>query len=180
MQQALAKLTHSKMQHWSAGNPVRMVRAISFDFIAQLETRIEEIPGFNNKELAKRLGVSLGRVSQVMNSPGNFTIRNAALYANAVDRNVTIVMYPLDPNGDQAPISGDVFRACWDIAGRPKNMFEIHDSSLGFATQNGCYGMAIGHAWNYTAQTDYRRQLIACVPLEIPTMGSKGATDNNA
>jgi hypothetical protein len=77
------------------------------------------------------------------------------------------VTYPT--NCTVAPISGDVFRACWEIAGCPSNMFEINESAVGVVTQNG--GMAaIGHTWgapginlgngtvaaiNSTAQTDW-------------------------
>lgn len=189
---ALAKLDQtkqlSKHEHWTAGSPLRMMRWVAFDFIAQLESRIEEIPGFTHGELAKRLSVSLSRVSQVMNSPGNFTIKNAVVYANAVERNVAVVVYPVDPV-DRAPISGDVFRACWEIAGRPKNMFDIQDNSIGLIAQDGRCGMAaIGHTWgtladltwNCTAQTDQRQRLIACVPVETPTIAHKGTPDQHA
>jgi hypothetical protein len=189
---ALAKLDKatqlSKCGHWTAGNPLRMVRWVASDFIAQLESRIEEIPGFSNGELAKRLGVSLGRVSQVMNSPGNFTIKNALVYANAVERKVAVVVYSADADSNDAPISGDVFRACWEIAGRPKNMFDIQDNSIGLVAHHGRCGMAaIGHTWgtvadlwNCTAQTDYQHRLIASVPTESSTITSKGTSDHNA
>jgi hypothetical protein len=153
-----------------------MVRAISSDFIAQLETVMEQSPGCSHVELAKRLSVTLGRVSQMMNSPGNFTLKNGVLYAGAVGMGMAIVVYPTACAS--APISGDVFRACWEIAGRPKNMFDIQESTVGFATNKG--GMAcIGHIWESpsfkssvgtmfsggcTAQTD-NKPLVASVPI---------------
>src|ERR1017187_7554441 len=139
--EALAKLDQTKLckhDHWTADNPLRMVRWIASDFIAQIETRIEQIPGFSHADLAKRLDVSLGRVSQMMNSPGNFTLKNGVRYAGAVGMHAAIVTYPADCNN--APISGDVFRACWEIAGRPTNMFEINEATVGFTTK--CGGMA--------------------------------------
>jgi hypothetical protein len=174
--QALAKLDQTQLstsRHWTADSPVRMVRSISSDFIAQLETTMEQSPGCSHVELAKRLGVTLGRVSQMMNSPGNFTLKNGILYAGAVGMNVAIVTYPA--NCTSAPISGDIFRTCWEVAGRPKNMFDIQENTVGFANKNG--GIAvIGHAWgapinlgggttldvNRTAQTD-TKQLISDV-----------------
>ncbi len=188
MQEAITKLTHSKdkMQHWTAGSPLRMVRAISADFIAQLESIIEEIPGFSHGDLAKRIGVSLGRVSQVMNSPGNFTLKNTVVYTNAVEMNLAIVVYPIEPNGNGAPISGDVFRTCWEIAGRPRNMFDIHDNTVGFTTHSGCGMAAIGHVWKTSAKTDSNNQLISFVPINgyasinAPTITGEGKIRNNA
>ena len=186
--QPLTKLDQTKLrkyEHWTAGNPLRMVRWIASDFIAQLETRIEQIPGFTHGDLAKRLSVSLGRVSQMMNAPGNFTLKNGVLYAGAADMNVAIVIYPA--NCTSAPISGDVFRACWEIAGRPKNMFDIQENSVGFAMRNSNCGMAaIGHTWGTwpsltsgcTAKTDYQHSLIASVPVETPVQ--EGTPNHNA
>jgi len=174
--QALAK--HGQAQliksgHWTADSPLRMVRSISSDFVAQLETVLEN-SGCSHMELAKRLGVTMGRVSQMMNSPGNFTLKNGVLYGAAVCMNVAVVAYPMECA--PAPISGDVFRACWEIAGRPKNMFDIEESTVGFATNRG--GMAcIGHVWETpsfkssvgttlnagcTARTD-EKQIVAAV-----------------
>lgn len=145
--QALAKLGQAQLNksgHWTADSPLRMVRAISSDFIAQLETVMED-SGWGHAELAKRLDVTMGRVSQMMNSPGNFTLKNGILYGAAVGMNVAVIAYPMECT--TTPISGDVFRACWEIAGRPKNMFDIQESTVvGVATSGG--GMAcIGHVW---------------------------------
>jgi hypothetical protein len=177
--QALAKLGQAQLNksgHWTADSPLRMVRAISSDFVAQLETVMEQ-SGCSHGDMAKRLGVTMGRVSQMMNSPGNFTLKNGVLYGGAVGMNVVVVAYPA--NCTSSPISGDVFRACWEIAGRPKNMFDIQESTVGFASKNGGIA-AIGHMWtapinlgggtslevNCTAQTDYKKQFISDVRFD--------------
>jgi hypothetical protein len=181
----LAKSDQSKLsktqQHWTGGDPLRLVRSISSDFMAQIEMKMEDLVGFTHSDLAKRLDVSLGRVSQMMNSPGNFTLKNGVAYARAVGMRMAVVAYPPNSVSNGSPISGDVFRACWEIAGRPTNMFEIQESTVGFATNNG--GMAcIGHVWETqsfgssgatklnagcTAKTDTSR-LIASVPFAVP------------
>lgn len=181
----LAKSDQSKLsktqQHWTGGDPLRLVRSISSDFMAQIETRMENIDGFTQSDLAKRLHVSLGRVSQMMNSPGNFTLKNGVAYAGAVGMGMAVVTYPANSVSNGAPISGDVFRTCWEIAGCPTNMFEIQENTVGFATSTG--GMAcIGHAWQTlsfgssvdatlttgcTARTDNTR-LIAPLYFSVP------------
>lgn len=174
MQQAIAKLDQtalSKAAHWTAGKQVRLVLWIASDFIAQLETQIEQMPGFTHGDLAKRLNVSLGRVSQMMNSPGNFTLKNGCSYAGAVGLNVAMVTYPADCRN--APISGDVFRACWEVAGRPTNMFDVRDATVGFTSKSGWCGAAIGHAWP-TAQTDARPVIV-----NTPIQGNSGNSGNN-
>lgn len=124
VEEVASALQLTKNGHWTADSPLRMVRSISSDFVAQLETVMED-SGCSYVELAKRLGVTMGRVSQMMNSPGNFTLKNGVLYGAAVRMNVAVVAYPMECT--TAPISGDVFRACWEIAGRPKNMFDIKE-----------------------------------------------------
>jgi hypothetical protein len=187
MEQHLAKPEQTKLiktQHWTENNPLRLVRSISSDFVAQLETRMEEFDGFTHAELAKRLSVTLGRVSQMMNSPGNFTLKNGVVYANACDMDIAVVAYPKESVNTNAPISGDVFRACWEIAGCPTNMFEIAHNTVGYANNSGGIA-AIGHTWgsvpinlgggtsldaNYTAQTDYNQKLISGVCINAQSI----------
>ena|SRR6266436_209963 len=122
-------------RHWTEGNTPGLVRWIASDLMAQLEMRMEQIPGCNHVELSKRLRVTVGRVSQVMNTPGNITLRNAVHYSGAVDRKVVFVTYDaaVVPSGC-APISGDVFRACWEKLGRPLNMFDFRDNTSSWSS----------------------------------------------
>jgi hypothetical protein len=88
------------------------------------------------------------------------------------------VTYPANCTSG-APVSGDVFRACWEIAGRPKNMFDVRENTVGYVNRNG--GIAvIGHTWGApinlgcgttidshpTAQTDHKKQLIKDLHFE--------------
>lgn len=122
--QPIAKL--NRTPHWTTGSTLSVVRWISSDFVAQLETRMEQFDGWNHTELAKRLNVTLSRVSQVMNSPGNLTLKNTVQYAGALGMKVAVLAYDdNDPERTKGPISADVFRACWEKSGCPRNMFEV-------------------------------------------------------
>src|SRR5690349_15763818 len=115
----------SMSKHWTSGSTIAFVRRIASDFVAQIEMKLEH-EEIGHSELAERLKVSVGRVSQVMNSPGNLTLKNTVNYATAVGAKVAVVVYEDgDPSNIKGPIAADVFRACWEKVGRPRNMFEL-------------------------------------------------------
>src|SRR5690242_17677706 len=75
-------------------------------------------------ELAEKLGVSKGRVSQILNDPGNLTLKNVVKYSEVLGRKVTIVTYKdKAASREQVPVSPQVFVACWEKAGRPTDLF---------------------------------------------------------
>lgn len=113
------------LKHWTAKSINAFMCRIASDFVAQIENKLEELPG-DHKELARRLDVSPGRVSQVLNEPGNLTLRNVVRYAQALGMKVAVVAYA---DGDQAnrqgPVNSEIFHACWKHLGSPRNFFEL-------------------------------------------------------
>jgi len=51
-------------------------------------------------------------VSQVLNSPGSLSLRNAVLYARAVGAKIALVAY-MDEAGN-APVPAEIFSKCWE------------------------------------------------------------------
>jgi len=119
--------------HWTE-DVDRFLFKIGADFMLQLE-KVIEAEGTKQAELATALGVSEGRVSQVLNTPGNLTLRKIVQYTKAVGRKVSLVVYD---DGDTAkqrgPISGEIFTACWHHAGRPFDYFDLQDCMAAAAT----------------------------------------------
>jgi len=78
--------------------------------------------------LAQRLNVTEGRVSQVLNNPGNLTLKNIVKYARAVKLEVSVVAYRAgDLNG---PVASEIFATCWHNAGSPHDWFELTDEEF--------------------------------------------------
>jgi DNA-binding phage protein len=133
-----------KLKHWTANNTGAFVHRIASDFVAQLENKLQK-DGSNHAELASRLGVTPGRVSQVLNTPGNLTLRNIVQYVRALGLKVAIVAYDDgDPQNHNGPVNSEIFAACWKNAGSPANFFELsqftiskHFDYSGFAATNG-------------------------------------------
>ena len=121
----MAKLTN----HWTDESIDDFVYSIASDFVLQLERKIEEGP-VSQAEIAKRIGVSEGRVSQVLNDPGNLTLRNTVRYARALGMKVSLIAYD---DGDSAnvrgPINSEIFATCWTRQGAPKDFFELNNFS---------------------------------------------------
>jgi transcriptional regulator with XRE-family HTH domain len=114
-----------KLKHWTSNSTTEFVYRISSDFVAQLEMKLEK-DGTSQKELADRLKVTVGRVSQVLNDPGNLTLKNTVRYAKALGMKVALIAYEDDdPGNAYGPVSSGVFHACWKNSGSPRDLFQL-------------------------------------------------------
>jgi predicted XRE-type DNA-binding protein len=117
-------------KHWTHESTEAFVFCVSSDFVAQLEKKIEE-KELKRKELAEALQVSEGRVSQVLNDPGNLTIRKMVEYARALGMKVSVVAYEDgDPENNRGPINAEVFSKCWQLIGKPNDLFAFDQALL--------------------------------------------------
>jgi carbohydrate-selective porin OprB len=113
------------VKHWTARSTDDFAYRIASDFIAQIETKMEK-EEIKRGDFAKLAGLSPGRISQVLNSPGSFRLKSVVSYAKAVGMKVAIVAYDdEDPENNAGPISAQVFTNCWQNAGRPRDLFEV-------------------------------------------------------
>jgi transcriptional regulator with XRE-family HTH domain len=114
--------------HWTARSTADFVYRISSDFALQIENKMDEGPVTQSK-LAERLGVTPGRVSQVLRNPGNLTLRNMVEYAASLGMKVSVVAYEDgDPENQKGPINSEIFNACWTRAGKPADFFALKES----------------------------------------------------
>ena len=134
--------------HWTNDNAKAFLFRIAFDFVAQLERMMDE-EGVSSSELAKRLKVSKGRVSQIMNNPGNMTLKTVVDWARALNVKVAIVAYDDgDVDNDNGPVNAQIFSKCWEKAGRPTDFFAA--GMVAASTSE----VEIGERW-----TDWARQI---------------------
>lgn len=109
---------------WGNRNTRDFLYQISLDFAAQLQGLMGRI--VNRAELAKKLAVSKGRVSQVLNNPGNLTMLKVVQYTRALGYKVAIVVYDDgDPANEYGPIVPQIFEKCWQVAGRPRDFIAL-------------------------------------------------------
>jgi transcriptional regulator with XRE-family HTH domain len=124
--------------HWTASSVDDFVHRLSFDFITQLAKRLESSP-LNRVKLASALGVSKGRVSQILNNPSNLTLKRAVAYARALGMKVSVVAYDDgDHNNENGPVNSEIFSICWEKAGSPTDFQTAESLSPigGMATTN--------------------------------------------
>jgi transcriptional regulator with XRE-family HTH domain len=111
--------------HWTARSIRDYLFRIAADFIAQLENKMDSIP-ISQDELADRLGVTKGRVSQWINHPGNISLAKMIEYAKAVGMKVSVVAYEDDdPENEKGPVDAEIFRMCWEQLGKPRDFWAI-------------------------------------------------------
>jgi transcriptional regulator with XRE-family HTH domain len=117
------------LNHWTEASVDDYMYRIAFDYIGQIEKAMEK-DGVNQAVLAQRLGVSEGRVSQLLNNPGNLTLRKMIEYARALKKKVSLLPYDDgDLNNQRGPIPSEIFVSCWELAGRPTDFFELEEQS---------------------------------------------------
>src|SRR5258708_2354672 len=118
---------HTLNKHWTERSVDDFVYKIAADFMSVIESAMDGT--ITQAELASRLGVSEGRVSQALNNPGNLTLKKIVEYARALGLKVSIVAYDDgDPGNNNGPISSEIFSNCWEWLGRPVDFFELEDA----------------------------------------------------
>ena len=74
-------MARSMRGNWGHRNDSDFLYQVAADFVAQLDDILES-EQMDRTELAKKLGVSKGRVSQILNNPGNLEPKNVVRYAH--------------------------------------------------------------------------------------------------
>ena len=136
-------------RHWTERSTADFAYRISFDFAQQIEGLLEK-KVIKRAALAKNLKVSKGRVSQVLNDPGNLGLLQIVKYARSVGRKVSVVMYDdHDPQNMKGPINSEIFTHCWEKCGSPSDFFALEDS----------FGKS-PHSLNATGSTPLKLQVL--------------------
>jgi len=107
----------------------RTINDFLFQLGADFVSQLRDIMGtdVSRAELAAKLRVSKGRVSQILNNPGNLTMKNAVQYSSALGRKVAMVVYDdNDPTNENGPILPQIFTECWNRQGKPRDFFELN------------------------------------------------------
>ncbi len=121
-------------KHWTAAKSDDFLYKVAADFALQIENYLESGPD-NQTTLAQKLNVTPARVSQVLNNPGNMTLRLIVEYVLALGKKVAIVAYDDDDAANaKGPINSQVFERCWRRAGRPTDFFAIEDADANAIT----------------------------------------------
>jgi len=141
-------------EHWTEKSEINFLFRIVSDFISQIEKKMESL-NMSQDQLAKDLHISKGRVSQVLNNPGNVSLRTVIKLAKTLKMKVSIIAYDdNDFNNINGPIISEVFKICWENAGKPHDLFSVQKSGEleQSATNmlNFCYDLEKGkNQWIY-------------------------------
>jgi len=113
--------------HWTERSIKDYLFRIAADFIAQLENKMES-ENISQDELAKRLKITKGRVSQVLNHPGNMSLSIFAKYARTLGMKISIIAYEdSDPEHKKGPINSEIFKICWEQCEKPHDFWAFQE-----------------------------------------------------
>lgn len=116
-------------QHWTERDIRNFLSRLTFNFVAQLDKKMKS-SSMTQAELAIKLGVTEGRVSQVLNNESNPTLETIVKYARAMGLKASIVAYEdNDPDNYKGLVNAEVFLTCWERQGKPMNFFDLYKKS---------------------------------------------------
>lgn len=116
-------------QHWTAESTKAFRFRVVSDFLLQIEKRLEQLEWTHN-QLAEALGVSKGRVSQILNNPGNMTLELMIRCARALNLKVAAIAYDDgDLDNQRGPISSEVFRISWEKLNKPLDVWSVQETT---------------------------------------------------
>jgi transcriptional regulator with XRE-family HTH domain len=144
----------NKGRHWTDRSVDDFVHRITFDFGTQIAKALEGSET-SQADLAKDLGVSAGRVSQILNNPGNLGLKSVVKYARAIGRKVALVLYNDEDSANRnGPINSEVFSTCWEQAGRPADFFALSSAATAGFQQITKVVVAVSGTYTYLTR-DY-------------------------
>jgi len=117
----------SSNTHWTNKSFLDFVYGVGAGVVDQLQQALDR-RRLTHADFARMVARSPGRVSQVMNNPGNLTLKTVGEWSRALGLGFSIVLY--DDRGadlENGPIHPDIFRTCWESASRPRNQFELEN-----------------------------------------------------
>jgi transcriptional regulator with XRE-family HTH domain len=120
-------MTDATHRHWTDDSTDDYLHGISSGFVRAIESAMGD--RITQGQLAERLGVSESRVSQVLNNPGNLTLRKIIEYSRAMHLNVAIVAYEGGDN-EHGLVPPEIFERCWAKLGKPRDFFEFDSCSV--------------------------------------------------
>lgn len=116
-------------KHWTERSAGSYQFMVAFDFVNQLDEQLAE-RGLRRSDLANKLGVTQGRVSQIFNNPRGLNLQTIIRLARATGLKVSVVTYDdHDPDNTRGPIESRVFRLCWERAGRPREAWDLLEAN---------------------------------------------------
>jgi len=117
------------VNHWTNRSIEDYRFKIAADFINQLEEKMES-DNINQDKLAELIGLTKGRISQILKNPGNITIGNIVKFARAIGLKVSLVAYDdNDPGNNRGPINSEIFKICWENSGKPHDFWAFENVS---------------------------------------------------
>ena len=116
-------------KNWTEKNLENFLSRVTFDFITQLEKRMETLP-LTQAELAEKLNITAGRVSQILNGSSNLELKSIIKYARALGLKVAVVAYnDGDPDNTRGLINSEIFSTCWERQGAPVDFFALEETN---------------------------------------------------
>lgn len=152
-------------RHWTSRSTEDFVYRISSDFVLQVEKKMDE-ERMSQKDLAEKLRVSDGRVSQVLRNPGNLTLKKIVEYSRVLGMKVSIVAYDDgDSHNKNGPINSEIFHLCWKRAGAPRDFFTLNNFTADVKPLGPIYQIYFSGYQNYS-NTEGAWMAIACDPAK--------------
>jgi predicted XRE-type DNA-binding protein len=111
-----------------------LLSSVVFNAVSQIQSLFEK-SGMSQAELAEKLGVTEGRISQILNADRSMTLKQMVRVARVMGLKASVVIYDDgDHEGKHGPLHPSIFEACWVKCGSPVRMGQI-SSAMAFTNE---------------------------------------------
>ena len=149
--------------HWTERSKDDFRYSVAFDFMCHVEDRLKSLD-WSQDRLAEEIGVSKGRISQLLNNPGNLTLKTMVSIVRSLSMKFSIVSYDdADSINVNGPIASNVFLSCWAELNKPCNLWEVEDV-VGSHKMNVFDSKIHKHTWHDKIKMSKQE----CVIIEFP------------
>lgn len=115
---------------WTERSDADFIFSIAADFMDQIQQKMED-EGISQEQLADMLGVTAGRVSQLLHDPGNLTLQLTVKCARVLGLKASLFAYDdYDPTNELGAIAGEMFLRCWKRCGMPRNAWQLEEPTV--------------------------------------------------
>jgi len=109
----------------TSSDVMQHLSSITFNAITQIQA-IFETSGLKQAELAEKLGITEGRVSQILNADTGMTLKQMVRLVRTMGLKACVLFYnDGDARDKYGPLHPSIFESCWKECGEPKSMQHV-------------------------------------------------------
>lgn len=120
-------ITHKEYIHWTDKNFKSYKTKFMFDFIIQLENKMDEL-GIDEEDISNHLNISVKKFNKIMNNPKKLKLKTIYKISKLINCHIGLILYDRKygiSKEHHGPVCPIIIEKSWKLCDNPVDMFEI-------------------------------------------------------